>query len=156
MATVASFTNEVNLRLAKRPLVFNGLLANRGLTSCTSREMWTWVVLCRVCYGFVPVDITSWFLIPSEALEQFSDCPSTSQTILEHADKHISPAHKGLIISPQRKQCAGKVYILWHILHLYTHILHNYKFSLEPTIALSISLGSQNYIHNRKWCIAHI
>ena len=31
--TVASFTKEVNLRLAKRPLVFNGRLANRGLTS---------------------------------------------------------------------------------------------------------------------------
>ena len=28
---VASFTKEVNLRLAKRPLVFNGRLANRGL-----------------------------------------------------------------------------------------------------------------------------
>ena len=30
---VASFTKEVNTRLAKRPLVFNGRLANRGLTS---------------------------------------------------------------------------------------------------------------------------
>ena len=30
---VASFTKEVNPRLAKRPLVFNGLLVNRGLTS---------------------------------------------------------------------------------------------------------------------------
>ena len=30
---VASFTQEVNPRLAKRPLVFNGRLANRGLTS---------------------------------------------------------------------------------------------------------------------------
>ena len=30
---VASFTKEVNPRLAKRPLVFNGRLANRGLTS---------------------------------------------------------------------------------------------------------------------------
>ena len=30
---VASFTKEVNSRLAKRPLVFNGRLANRGLTS---------------------------------------------------------------------------------------------------------------------------
>ena len=29
----ASFTKEVNLGLAKRPLVFNGRLANRGLTS---------------------------------------------------------------------------------------------------------------------------
>ena len=27
------FTKEVNLRLAKRPLKFNGRLANRGLTS---------------------------------------------------------------------------------------------------------------------------
>ena len=32
-ATVASFTMEVKPRLAKRPLVFNGRLANRGLTS---------------------------------------------------------------------------------------------------------------------------
>ena len=32
-ATVASFTKEVNPRLAKRPLVFNGRLANRGLPS---------------------------------------------------------------------------------------------------------------------------
>ena len=30
---VASFTKEVNSRLAKRPLVFNGRLANLGLTS---------------------------------------------------------------------------------------------------------------------------
>ena len=30
---VASFTKEVNSRLAKRPLFFNRLLANRGLTS---------------------------------------------------------------------------------------------------------------------------
>ena len=30
---VVSFTGEVNPRLAKRPLVFNGRLANRGLTS---------------------------------------------------------------------------------------------------------------------------
>ena len=30
---VASFTKEVNPRLAKRPLVFNGRLPNRGLTS---------------------------------------------------------------------------------------------------------------------------
>ena len=30
---MASFTKEVNSRLAKRPLVFNGRLANRGLTS---------------------------------------------------------------------------------------------------------------------------
>ena len=30
---VASFTKEVNSGLAKRPLVFNGRLANRGLTS---------------------------------------------------------------------------------------------------------------------------
>ena len=31
--TVASFTKELGPRLAKRPLVFNGPLANRGLTS---------------------------------------------------------------------------------------------------------------------------
>ena len=30
---MAFFTKEVNPRLAKRPLVFNGRLANRGLTS---------------------------------------------------------------------------------------------------------------------------
>ena len=39
---MASFTKEVNSRLAKRPLVFNGRLANRGLTSlvkeATGRE----------------------------------------------------------------------------------------------------------------------
>ena len=33
MSPVASLTKEVNSRLAKRPLVFNGRLANRGLTS---------------------------------------------------------------------------------------------------------------------------
>ena len=32
-ASVASFTIEVNLRLAKHPLILNGRLANRGLTS---------------------------------------------------------------------------------------------------------------------------
>ena len=30
---VASLTKEVNPRLAKRPLIFNGRLVNRGLTS---------------------------------------------------------------------------------------------------------------------------
>ena len=30
---VASFTKEINPRLAKRPMIFNGRLANRGLTS---------------------------------------------------------------------------------------------------------------------------
>ena len=30
---VAHFIEEVNPRLAKRPLIFNGRLANRGLTS---------------------------------------------------------------------------------------------------------------------------
>ena len=30
--SVASFTKEVNLQLAKHPLIFNGHLANRGLT----------------------------------------------------------------------------------------------------------------------------
>ena len=34
---VASCTKEVNSRLAKRPLVFNGRLANRGLTSLVNR-----------------------------------------------------------------------------------------------------------------------
>ena len=33
LTPVASFTKEVNRRLAKRPLVFNGRLANRRLTS---------------------------------------------------------------------------------------------------------------------------
>ena len=33
LAPVASFTKEVNPRLAKRPLVFNGCIVNRGLTS---------------------------------------------------------------------------------------------------------------------------
>ena len=33
LSPVASFTKEFNLRLAKRPLVFNGRLANRGLNS---------------------------------------------------------------------------------------------------------------------------
>ena len=32
-APVAYFSKEVNPRLAKRPLVFNGRLAKRGLTS---------------------------------------------------------------------------------------------------------------------------
>ena len=34
---VASFTKEVNSRLVKRPLVFNGRLANRGLTSLVKK-----------------------------------------------------------------------------------------------------------------------
>ena len=33
LSPVASITKEVNPRLAKRPLVFNGRLANHGLTS---------------------------------------------------------------------------------------------------------------------------
>ena len=33
LAAVASFTKEVNPRLAQRPLVFNERLANHGLTS---------------------------------------------------------------------------------------------------------------------------
>ena len=42
--TVASFTKEVNPRLAKRPLVFNGRLANRDLTSLVKEataERWS-------------------------------------------------------------------------------------------------------------------
>ena len=38
LLTVASFTKEVEQRLAKRPLVFNGRLANRGLTSFLVKE----------------------------------------------------------------------------------------------------------------------
>ena len=43
---MASFTNAVNPRLAKRPLIFNGRLANRGLTSlvkeATGLDELTW------------------------------------------------------------------------------------------------------------------
>ena len=39
--TVASFTKEVNPRLAKRPLKTNGRLANRGLTSLV-KEATVW------------------------------------------------------------------------------------------------------------------
>ena len=35
---VVSFTKEVNLQSAKRPLVFNGHLAYRGLTSSLVKE----------------------------------------------------------------------------------------------------------------------
>ena len=50
---VASFTKKVNPRLAKRPLVFNGRLANRGLTSFLSKKGHWWIPLaegqrCRV------------------------------------------------------------------------------------------------------------
>ena len=38
-AFVASFTKEVNSRLAKRPLVFNARLANHGLTSLVKRSL---------------------------------------------------------------------------------------------------------------------
>ena len=41
---VASFTKEVNSRLAKRPLVFNGRLANRGLTSLVKWEKCNYVL----------------------------------------------------------------------------------------------------------------
>ena len=37
---MASFTKEVNLRLAKRLLVFNERLANRGLTSLVKEAIW--------------------------------------------------------------------------------------------------------------------
>ena len=49
---MASFTKELNQRLAKRPLVFNGRLANRWLTSlvknatlASNRVHQSWVVL---------------------------------------------------------------------------------------------------------------
>ena len=38
--TVASFTKEVKPRLAKHPLVFDGRLANRGLTSLVKEATW--------------------------------------------------------------------------------------------------------------------
>ena len=41
---VASFIKEVNPRLAKRPLVFNGRLANRGLTSLVKEATVTYLV----------------------------------------------------------------------------------------------------------------
>ena len=36
---VASFAKEVNPRLAKRPLIFNGRLAYRGLTSLVNEAI---------------------------------------------------------------------------------------------------------------------
>ena len=65
---VASFTKEVNRRLAKRPLVFNGRLANRRLTSlvkdalamelrhsCTNPSIywWTWCYVFLVCHCLI-------------------------------------------------------------------------------------------------------
>ena len=42
---MASFTKKVNRRLAKRPLVFNGRLANRGLTSLVKEA----TVTTKIC-----------------------------------------------------------------------------------------------------------
>ena len=44
---VASFTKEVNLRIAKRPLVFNGHLANRRLTSLVKEPLAAYTVKSR-------------------------------------------------------------------------------------------------------------
>ena len=43
--SVPSFTKGVNPRLAKRPLVFNGLLANRGLTSLGKEATVGWDII---------------------------------------------------------------------------------------------------------------
>ena len=52
--SVASFTKEVNSRLAKRPLIFNGRLANRGLTSLV-KEAAAEVRITGICEGIPPV-----------------------------------------------------------------------------------------------------
>ena len=41
--SVASFNKEVNPRLAKRPLVFNRRLANRGLTTLVKKATGVWL-----------------------------------------------------------------------------------------------------------------
>ena len=46
---VASFTKEVNLRLAKRPLVFNGRLANRWLTSLVKEATVVFSFVQHIC-----------------------------------------------------------------------------------------------------------
>ena len=46
---MASFIKEVNPRLAKRPLIFNGRLANRGLTSLVKEAtVHEWVFLLNL------------------------------------------------------------------------------------------------------------
>ena len=59
---VASCTKEVNSRLAKRPLVFNGRLANRGLTSLVNRPQLVnekkWSSTCPKCILFYRISIT--------------------------------------------------------------------------------------------------
>ena len=41
---MASFIKEVDSRLAQRPLVFNGRLANRGLTSLVGHPDTLWFI----------------------------------------------------------------------------------------------------------------
>ena len=45
---VASFTKEVSSRLAKRPLVFNGRLANHGLTSLVKEATGDFFTLTQI------------------------------------------------------------------------------------------------------------
>ena len=59
LTPVASFTNKVNPRFAIRPLVFNGHLANRGLTSlvkeatvCGRVVQWTLYTVITRFYVF--------------------------------------------------------------------------------------------------------
>ena len=56
---MASFTKEVNPRLAKRPLVFNGRLANHGLTSLV-KEATEHHALAQYCDWRVKVGASSW------------------------------------------------------------------------------------------------
>ena len=56
---VASFTKEVNPRLAKRPLKTNGHLANRGLTSLVKEatghlQVWWWPTSGFICIQTEP------------------------------------------------------------------------------------------------------
>ena len=46
---MASFTKEVNPQLAKRPLVFNGRLANSGLSSLVKEATYVYFWDCQTC-----------------------------------------------------------------------------------------------------------
>ena len=52
---VASFTMEVNLQLAKRPLVLNGYLANPGLTSLVNEATGDMCFMSRMPFSWVVI-----------------------------------------------------------------------------------------------------
>ena len=98
---MASFTKEVNQRLAKRPLKTNRGLANRGLTSLVKEATGVHPMNYAHSSRFVmPVVVRYWPILPisfrvtSPPLVESYVYPSTSEVTLKDMGKFTARIHK--------------------------------------------------------------